>query len=445
LQLTGDVTVTGGNVEGASGVLEGKAVLLDASGNPITLDGPLLINNGDTVTVLGNINAPTNGSGSFSLLASSTSPASLFFNSGTTTLGPGVSVLLGQDQPLNTVNGNGSAGTGASVVTFNGPVEGNGTLENVRATFKGPVECLMNATPLVLASTARVSFSNSVLNPTGCTIQAFNATNYVASTNTWNGNGSKLQASGPLQVVPSGGGIKNLNGPVIFGNLSGAIETTSGVDALSGFLNSIGKTGGITLASAQVFTVPGPLTTAGNNNITSGSYFDVLSGNYNQTGGTLLLDGKINLASGASLVATGGTIDGNGGIVNGSLVAGNATGGTAVNLIFGANKKTPGSLSVLDNLTLFPTASVTVPIKGTTAGSGFGQLNVTSTASMSGTLNIVRPTNVVLPIGTTIPIIQGAAVTGTFTTVNGTAINSGSHFRVVYNSNNVSLDVVAGQ
>jgi hypothetical protein len=45
-------------------------------------------------------------------------------------------------------------------------------------------------------------------------------------------------------------------------------------------------------------------------------------------------------------------------------------------------------------------------------------------------------------LGETFDILNTSSVVGTFSTVNGTGINASEHFSVIYNSNNVLLDVV---
>ena len=75
-----------------------------------------------------------------------------------------------------------------------------------------------------------------------------------------------------------------------------------------------------------------------------------------------------------------------------------------------------------------------------------GQINITGTgsASLNGTLNIVLQPGFVPALGSTFQILTAGSVTSTFSTVNGTSINSSEHFVVQYNSNNVTLRVVAG-
>jgi T5SS/PEP-CTERM-associated repeat protein len=73
-----------------------------------------------------------------------------------------------------------------------------------------------------------------------------------------------------------------------------------------------------------------------------------------------------------------------------------------------------------------------------------GQISTSGAASLGGTLNIVRHRGFVPPIGSIFRILTAGSVLGTFSTVNGTSINSQEHFVVQYNSTNVVLLVAPG-
>ncbi|HUI43238.1 MAG TPA: hypothetical protein VL523_14845, partial [Terriglobia bacterium] len=88
--------------------------------------------------------------------------------------------------------------------------------------------------------------------------------------------------------------------------------------------------------------------------------------------------------------------------------------------------------------------SLNADISGTIAGSQYGQLRVSSGANVSGTLNITLLNGFVPAVGNTFQILKCSSLKGTFTTVNGTSINSNEHFTVQYNSNNVTLQAVSG-
>jgi hypothetical protein len=84
-----------------------------------------------------------------------------------------------------------------------------------------------------------------------------------------------------------------------------------------------------------------------------------------------------------------------------------------------------------------------ININGKTAGTQYDQFNPT-TATLSGTLNITRLSSFIPAIGTTFKIMNFSSKTGTFSTINGTAINASEHFAVTYQPSDVLLTVVAG-
>ena len=96
------------------------------------------------------------------------------------------------------------------------------------------------------------------------------------------------------------------------------------------------------------------------------------------------------------------------------------------------------------NYTQSSTGAFGANLVGSNSGQ-FSALNVTGTATLGGTLNIKLLKNFVPLVGATFEVLTAETVTGKFATVNGTAINGSEHFTVTYNSNNVTLNVVAGQ
>jgi hypothetical protein len=63
---------------------------------------------------------------------------------------------------------------------------------------------------------------------------------------------------------------------------------------------------------------------------------------------------------------------------------------------------------------------------------------------LNGILNLDLINGFVPTIGQTVDILNALSVIGTFATVNGTSINSSEPFTVLYNSDNVTPDAVAG-
>jgi hypothetical protein len=86
-----------------------------------------------------------------------------------------------------------------------------------------------------------------------------------------------------------------------------------------------------------------------------------------------------------------------------------------------------------------------VTIGGTTAGTKFDQLNVSGTASLNGTLNITLASGYTPAVGNTFDILNASSISGTFSTVNGLAINSSEHFTVTtVSGDEIELTVVSG-
>jgi hypothetical protein len=102
-----------------------------------------------------------------------------------------------------------------------------------------------------------------------------------------------------------------------------------------------------------------------------------------------------------------------------------------------------GQLKVADTYTQGSTGTLDIEINGATLDTKYDQLKVTQGATLSGTLNIAlgsfTPT-----VGQKFTILTASAVSGTFTTVNGLAINGTEHFTITYNAGSVVLTVVSG-
>ena len=81
-----------------------------------------------------------------------------------------------------------------------------------------------------------------------------------------------------------------------------------------------------------------------------------------------------------------------------------------------------------------------INIGGSTAGSGYGQLNVTGAAALAGTLNITTVNGFGPTKGQTFSVLNYASETGDFTTVNGLKSGYQTLFLRSVNPNSVSLD-----
>jgi hypothetical protein len=259
------------------------------------------------------------------------------------------------------------------------------------------------------------------------------------------------------------GGMYNISGTFQFDNanivtnaanitLFGQIVNQNNVNGLANFANNA-ATGIFNLTGENFgsnFTSAGPFTNAGKLIVGQQATFIVgVSGtNYNQTSGTTIVDGKLEVSTGGVVNITGGTLLGGGkttgapSTLSGSVSLGNQT-GAAATLVIGDSTKTAGLISIANDYTQLATGAMDVQIGGTTAGSQYSQLNVTGTVNLNGTLNIKR-VKFLPKVGDTFTILTGSAVSGQFATVNGLRINSGEHFQVSYPGTSVVLTVVSG-
>ncbi|MGA8029272.1 MAG: hypothetical protein WB992_19195, partial [Bryobacteraceae bacterium] len=268
------------------------------------------------------------------------------------------------------------------------------------------------------------------------------------------GNAVKFDVNGNLTNFSSGtltGGVYGVIGTLQFNNANivtnaatislagGGAKITDqlGHNALANFANNA-STGKFTLTGGQNLTTSGGSFT--NNNlftVAAGSIFTVGNGgvtgtpvNFTQAAGTTEVDGTLTSTTSTvtpTLTVSGGTLDGAGKLTytvvdSGTLAPGDSATKTAALQVNGPYSQTSAG-------------AFNVSIGGNTAGAQYDQLNVSSTAGVNG---------FVPAVGSTFTILNASSLSGTFSTVTGTSINSSEHFTVTYNGNDVVLTVVAG-
>jgi hypothetical protein len=191
--------------------------------------------------------------------------------------------------------------------------------------------------------------------------------------------------------------------------------------------------GALSLQTGQALATSTSFASAGKTTVGAGSSFTV-GGSYTQAAGTTTVDGTLTAPAGLDLQK--GTLLGKGTLVAG--VTSNAT------VIVGDAATKAGVLTVTGSYSQQSAGVLDVAIGGTTAGSQFSQLPVSNGVSLAGTLTIKLINSFVPAIGDTFTILTGSAVTGQFTKVNGSTINSSEHFEVSYTPTAVTLTVVSG-
>ena len=183
-------------------------------------------------------------------------------------------------------------------------------------------------------------------------------------------------------------------------------------------------------------TVSGDLSVTGAVNVSGGSIVDsgaISAGNYTQTAGMTTVKGTLSATSEGVNVSGGlffglGTITGNIDLTGGLVSAGTAS-------------KRAGELTVDGTYAQSGAGALEVDLGGTTAGTQYDVLNITSTASLGGTLNVDLISDFKPTVGETFDIMDYTSETGTFTTLNLPKLTGGDTWSITYNATNVVLTV----
>jgi len=383
-----------GTPTGATTVASGAALQVDGSGlviaEPLTLNGTGIASGGG----LRNLANSNTWSGAITVGAGG---ARINSDAGTLTVSGAIS---GATQPL-TVGGAGNTTVSGVIGTTSGTLtkDGIGTLILSAAnTYTGATT--------VSAGALRLGAANAVGSGSAVTVAA-------GATFDLNGFSDAIGSLAGAGAVTSGA--------------AGAVTLTAGGNNTSTTFSGVIQNGSATVAVTKVGT--GTLTLSGTNTYT---------GSTTVSGGTLLVNGS----QGSSAVSlNGGTLGGTGtvGPITSTGSGGSVTPGVGVGILSSGNVNwSSGSPGFV------------VQLNGTTAGTGYDQLNVTGSvnlgsATLSGTLGFSPPN------GTSFTIINNDgsdAVIGTFAGLpeGSTVVLSGQSFKVSYvggTGNDVVLTVAA--
>jgi len=199
-------------------------------------------------------------------------------------------------------------------------------------------------------------------------------------------------------------------------------------DALAGLVGNA-FAGVLIIQYGRNFTAPGTFSNAGTLLVGEGSTF-MVSGPYNQTAGTTTLyRGTLNANSGIN-IQQGSFLTGVG------LLIGNVQ--NAGELMVGDSSDT-GLLTIRGNYTQTATGILDLKLGGTGPGIYFDQLNVTGTASLDGTLNIVLLDDFMANVGDSFQVLAFGTRTGDFATMNGLDLGDGFYLDPVYDSTGLTL------
>ena len=445
----GKLSVTG-NMTNA-GTLTTNASNQGGAANSITVSGKLT-NSGSGTATIGD-NNDTSDKATVETLA----------NSGTITVDTGATLTLsasGSDTNAGAIAVTGTLDidkaatlSGAGAITLTGgaitgmggtatldnksTIQGSGTISNLGITNSGTLSANQAAALIILPTAAGLDNTGTIKVSAGDAMQIGTSaggalTNFSGATLT----GGIYSITGTLQFGASGATIAT-NAANITLNGTGEMVDFSGHNILAGFNNNA-STGVFKLASAaSLTTTGGSFTNAGLFTVSTGTTFTVggSSFNFTQTGGTSTIDGTLSSSTVGTISLNGGTLDGAGTL--GDNVLDDST------LSVGDSAAKTGQLKVADTYMQGSTGTLDIVINGATLGAKYDQLKVTQGATLSGTLNIdlgsFTPT-----VGQKFTILTASSVTGTFTTVNGLAINGTEHFTITYDVGSVVLTVVSG-
>jgi autotransporter-associated beta strand protein len=397
----------------AGGTLQAGGAITSPATRGVTLSSAGTINtNGNNVSIAGVISGANgltkSGAGTLTLTGTNTYSGSTTISAGT--LNANSSSALGDESATNTlVFAGGTLQAGGTItspstrgvtLSSTGTIDTNGNNVSIAGAISGANGLTKNG-----AGTLTLTGTNTYSGATTISVGTVNANSSAAlgdgsATNTLGlGAGTTLQASGTI-TSPSTRSV------TLFPSGTVTIDTNGNSVSIAGV---IGGFDGLTKSGS------GTLTLSANN---------TYSGTTTVSAGTLTVNGS----QGSSAVSlNGGTLNGTG--TTGAITS-TASGGTL-------QPGTPPGILSSGNVNLSsgsPTFSVA--LNGTTAGSGYSQLNVTGTvnltgATLSGSLGYT-PTN-----GDSYTIINNDstdAVTGTFAGLpEGTGlVIGGKSFRISY-------------
>ena len=386
-----------------------RSITVSNAASTLTISGVItgaggVTKNGAGVLVLGGANtytgATTINAGTISLAADvalgaapgAPTPGKIVFAGGT--LRSTASFTLAGNRGIS-LSGAGTISTDpATTLTYGGIIAGAGSLAKAGTgtLLLSGVNTYTGATT-ISAGTLRLGTTNSIGSASAVTVAA----------------GATFDLGGFSDVIGSLAGAGTVTSSV-----AGAVTLTAGGNSVTTAFSGLVQNGSGTVALTKTGT--GTLTLSGAN---------TYSGTTTVSAGTLLVNGA---QSTSAVSLNGGTLGGTGTV---GAITSTAGGGSVSPGVAG-----PGTLSSASVNWSSGAPSFAVQLNGTTAGSGYDQLNVTGTvdltgASLSGTMGFTPPT------GATFTLINndGAdAIVGSFAGLpeGATVTFSGQAFKISY-------------
>jgi len=471
-------TLTGGTYL-VSGTLQynGANIVTDAA--KITLNGASSqIVNQSSANALTNL-ATITSAGSLTLTGGqSFTTTGSFTNGGTLAVGNGSTFTLSGAALTNSgtlsLSGNGllEGSSGTQTLTSSGTIEGSGNVGNAMLGIVNTGSVLANQGTALVINPNSAGFNNkgSLLANAGSTLDITGPANSFLNFNSGTGTltGGNYTVLGTLQF-DNANIVTNAANITLLG-IQSQIVNQSSANGLANFAtNAAGGT--FTLAGGRNFTTAGNFTNNGGLVVNSGSKFTVngnltnfsggtlTGGTYRLYGGTLQFNGASIVTNAANITLSGTTSEITDGTHNalanftsnvamasfilqdgqdlttagGSFTnAGYLGVGTGSTFTVGNGSYTQNSSGLLD-----------IAIQTTKAGTEYGSLDVSGSATLDGALDISLIGIPTLTVGETFDIVNGSSVACGWAEY-GLGINSSEHFQVDCNSNDVVLVVDSG-
>ncbi|RMH12075.1 MAG: hypothetical protein D6695_07680 [Planctomycetota bacterium] len=381
----GSLTVNGGNITTTSGFAQ--------IGRLSPAHGSLVLTNGATMTNQGDLRVGDEGVGYFQIDpgCSTTSHVAFLGNNA----GASGEALVQGTWMLQTGLIVGNGGTG--VITVNG----SGSM-NVATTIKLADEPFSSGTLNIDGPSAGVS-AQSTVSVGNFGHGVLNVTNGASLTVGQLSVGDEPGAVGEVLLDGNGSTIDSLTGATTVGNFGQGTLTVSN---------------GAQLTTAQ-FKIADDFPS--NVVVDAGTIIDSVGTNVgNRAAGTLTLANGASLQSPLVTVTSLGTLSGS---------------GTISGPVLNDGQVKPDSLTITGSYTQGLLGVLNIDIGGPNAGTEYGQLNVSGTSTLAGTLN-VSLVNGFNPSSGEFVILQGGTITGNFAVEN---IPAGS--TLTYEPNRVVLSI----